>query len=108
MYLKIISNCPSITDDTVSQLLRTYHPQRTTCIQKFPIVKGKGVPRQGEVAQGVPVVNAPDFLDFPHYEGGKVVTLTHRPSLPPGSQLFTTKSLSLTKQYWKYFTMVST
>jgi hypothetical protein len=25
----------------------------------------------------------PDFLDFWHYEGGKVVTLTHRPSLPP-------------------------
>jgi hypothetical protein len=23
-------------------------------------------------------------LDFRHYEGGKVVTLTHRPSLPPG------------------------
>jgi hypothetical protein len=26
----------------------------------------------------------PDFLDFRHHEGGKVVTLTHRPSLPPG------------------------
>jgi hypothetical protein len=25
-----------------------------------------------------------DFYDFQHYEGGKVVTLTHRPSLPPG------------------------
>ena len=25
----------------------------------------------------------PDFLDFRHYEGGKVVILTHRPSLPP-------------------------
>jgi hypothetical protein len=29
-------------------------------------------------------LQAPDFLDFRHYEGGKVVTLTHRPSLPPG------------------------
>jgi hypothetical protein len=29
-------------------------------------------------------VKAPDFLDFRHNEGGKVVTLTHRPSLPPG------------------------
>jgi hypothetical protein len=27
---------------------------------------------------------APDFLDFRHYEDGKIVTLTHRPSLPPG------------------------
>jgi hypothetical protein len=24
------------------------------------------------------------FHDFLHYEGGKVVTRTHRPSLPPG------------------------
>ena len=29
-------------------------------------------------------VKAPDFLDFRRCEGGKVVTLTHRPSLPPG------------------------
>ena len=33
---------------------------------------------------GLRSVRAPDFLDFRHYEGGKVVTLTHRPSLPPG------------------------
>jgi hypothetical protein len=26
----------------------------------------------------------PDLLDFRHSEGGKIVTLTHRPSLPPG------------------------
>ena len=26
----------------------------------------------------------PDICDFRHYEGGKVVTPTHRPSLPPG------------------------
>ena len=25
-----------------------------------------------------------DFLDVRHYEGGKVVTLTHRPPLPSG------------------------
>jgi hypothetical protein len=24
------------------------------------------------------------FHDFRHYEGGKVVTLTYRPSVPPG------------------------
>jgi hypothetical protein len=26
----------------------------------------------------------PDFFDFRLFEGGKVVTLTHRPPLPPG------------------------
>jgi hypothetical protein len=33
---------------------------------------------------GIQKVKAPDFLDFRHYEGAKVVTLTHRPSLLPG------------------------
>ena len=36
------------------------------------------------MALGDPEVKALDFLDFRHYEGGKVATLTHRPSLPPG------------------------
>jgi hypothetical protein len=35
-------------------------------------------------SKGFQEFKAPDFLDFRHYEGGKVVTLTHRPSLPPG------------------------
>jgi hypothetical protein len=25
-----------------------------------------------------------DLVDFRHYEGGKVITLTHRPPSPPG------------------------
>jgi hypothetical protein len=29
----------------------------------------------------------PDFHDFPHYEGGKVVTPTHQPSFSPRSIL---------------------
>jgi hypothetical protein len=29
----------------------------------------------------------PDFRGFRHYEGGKVVTLTHRPPSPPGAFL---------------------
>ena len=37
-----------------------------------------------EQVLGDPEVKAPDFLDIRHYEGGKVVTLTHRPSLPSG------------------------
>jgi hypothetical protein len=34
--------------------------------------------------KGFRLVKAPDFLDFRHYEGGKVVTLTNRSSLLPG------------------------
>jgi hypothetical protein len=37
-----------------------------------------------EQALGDPEVKASDFLDFGHYEGDKVITLTHRPSLPSG------------------------
>ena len=34
--------------------------------------KGKGLPRQAEVAQGVAgYVKAPDLLDFRHYKGGR-------------------------------------
>jgi hypothetical protein len=44
------------------------------------LMKGQGVPRQAEVAQGGSGRSRlPDFHD-----GGKVVTLTHWPSLPPG------------------------
>jgi hypothetical protein len=34
--------------------------------------------------KGFQQVKASDFLDFQHYESDKVVTLTYRPSLPPG------------------------
>ena len=37
-----------------------------------------------EQALGDPEVKVSDFLEFRHYEGGKVVTFTHRPSSPPG------------------------
>jgi hypothetical protein len=33
---------------------------------------------------GIRWAKAPDCLDVRHYEGGKVITLTHRPSLFPG------------------------
>jgi hypothetical protein len=35
-----------------------------------------------EQAIGDLEVKAPNFLNFLHYEGGKVVTLMHLPSLP--------------------------
>jgi hypothetical protein len=47
------------------------------------IIKVKFSRYRPEQALGDPEVKAPDFLDFRHYEGGKVVVaLTHRPSLP--------------------------
>jgi hypothetical protein len=48
------------------------------------VVKVKFSRYRPEQDLGDPEVKAPDFLDFRHYEGGKVVTLTNRPSLPPG------------------------
>jgi hypothetical protein len=46
-------------------------------------VKVKFTRYRPQQALGDPEVKVPDFLDFRHYEGGKVVTLTHRPSLLP-------------------------
>jgi hypothetical protein len=43
----------------------------------FPLQAWAGAWRSGRL-------RLPDFLDFRYYEGGKVVTLTHRPSLPAG------------------------
>ena len=34
---------------------------------------------------GIQEVKALDFLDFQHYEGGKVITPMHRPSLLPAA-----------------------
>jgi hypothetical protein len=46
---------------------------------------GKGFALQaGNGSRGSMRLRLLDLLDFRHYEGGKVVTLTHRPSLPPG------------------------
>ena len=38
---------------------------------------------RSEKSLGGSEVKAPDFLDFLHHEGGKVVALMHRPPLPP-------------------------
>jgi hypothetical protein len=46
--------------------------------------KGKGFPLQAwNRSWGFRRLRLLDRLDFRHYEGGKVVTLTHRPPLPP-------------------------
>jgi hypothetical protein len=50
--------------------------------------KGKGFPLQAwSVSCGFRRLSLLDLLDFRHYEGGKVVTLTHRPPSPPGACL---------------------
>ena len=47
--------------------------------------KGKGFPLQAwNGSWGSRGLRLLDLFDFRHCEGGKVVTLTHRPSLPPG------------------------
>jgi hypothetical protein len=47
--------------------------------------KGKVFPLQAWAGPWGPgSLRLPDFYDFRHYEGGKVVTLTHWSSLPPG------------------------
>jgi hypothetical protein len=49
------------------------------------LVKGKGFPLQAwSGSWGSRRLRLLDLLDFRHYEGGKVVTLTHRPPLTPG------------------------
>jgi hypothetical protein len=51
----------------------------------YKVVKAKGFPLQAYSGSwGSRRLRLPYLLDFRHYEGGKVVTLTHRPSSPPG------------------------
>jgi hypothetical protein len=53
----------------------------TSCIA---VSKGKGFPLQAWSGPwGSRRLRLLDLLDFRHYEGGKVVTLTHRPSSTP-------------------------
>jgi hypothetical protein len=48
-------------------------------------VKGKGFPLQAWCGSWCSTrLRLLDLLDFRHYEGGKVVTLTHRPPSHPG------------------------
>jgi hypothetical protein len=51
----------------------------------FGYVKGKGFLLQAWTdSWGSRRLRLLDLLDFQHYEGGKVVTLTHQPPSPPG------------------------
>jgi hypothetical protein len=70
----------------VSQLLdMTWHDIRQLVVRVWLLVKGKDFPLQAwSGAWGFRRLRLLDRLDIRHYEGGKVVTLTHRPSLPQG------------------------
>jgi hypothetical protein len=61
---------------------RSRRRNTATCSERGKKVKlSRDTPRW---PKGFREVKAPDFLDFRHYKGGKIVTLRHRPSLPPG------------------------
>jgi hypothetical protein len=66
-----------------------YNKNYRKCVIEFynSCCKGKGkfFPLQALTGPwGFGRIRLPDFLYFRHYEDGKVVTLTHRPSLPSG------------------------
>jgi hypothetical protein len=69
-----------------SQYLAKYMLRNTLHIyQTIWHVKGKGFPLQAwSGSWGSRRLRLLELLDFRRYEGDKVVTLTHRPSLPPG------------------------
>jgi hypothetical protein len=65
------------------------------------LVKGKGFPLQAwNGSWGSRRLRLLDLLDFRHYEGGKVVTLTHRPSLPPGVSWYSFLEAESTQGTW--------
>jgi len=56
-----------------------------TTINKVITNKGKGVPLQAWIGpEGSRKLRFPDFMTTAQ-DGGKVVSLTHRPPLPPGN-----------------------
>jgi hypothetical protein len=62
--------------------INTYHRFGQTCQTHR---EDKIFPLQAQVGPwGSRRLRLPDFLDFRHYEGGKVVTPMHRPPLPSG------------------------
>jgi hypothetical protein len=58
-------------------IFNVYRIQHIHLFKSFPATGLAGRWRSGRL-------RLPDFLDFRHYEGGKVVTLLHRPPLPQG------------------------
>ena len=59
--------------------------QAQSFVNEFPHVKGKAVPLQTwSGPKGSRKLRFPDFMTTAQ-DGGKVVSLTHRPPLPPGN-----------------------
>jgi hypothetical protein len=76
---------PSVSMWCTSYPTRLVHVEcelDSTCKKKK---EGKGFPLQASSGSwGSRRLRLLDLLDFRHYEGGKVVTLTHWPLSPPG------------------------
>ena len=61
----------------------------TNNIGQINYSKDKGIPLQAwEGSWGFRRLRLLDVLDTRHYEGGKIVTLTHRPPSPPGNSWY--------------------
>ena len=68
----------------VSDGLSVHHQEFWTVHTDTP-VKGKAAPLQAwRVPEGSRKLRSPDFVTTAQ-DGGKVVSLTHRPPLPPGN-----------------------
>jgi len=72
-------------DSTIMRLYLT-HTKPEGLLNKFSyIYKGKAVPLQAwSGPEGSWKLRSPDFMTTAQ-DGGKVVSLTHRPTLPPGN-----------------------
>jgi hypothetical protein len=77
----VTSSCLGSSGGVSEDYLRSF--SGTTLLLKLQ-VKVKVSRDRPRWPKGFRYVKALDFLDFRHYEGGNVVTLTHRPSLLPG------------------------
>jgi len=65
--------------------LQCWIPKATDSYLEYVIGKGKAVPLQAWTGPGGSRKSRfPDFVTTVH-DGGKVVSLTHRPPLPPGN-----------------------
>jgi len=74
---------PVVLSKNINKLMVLMYIVKNTTI--FLIVKGKAVPLQvWSGSEGSRKLRFPDFMTTAQ-DGGKVVSLTHRPPLPPGN-----------------------
>ena len=74
-----------LTNESLSQRQETYLMKKELDIDNKLYKKGKAVPLQAwSGPEGSRKIRFPDFMTTAQ-DGGKVVSLTHRPPLPPGN-----------------------